>query len=117
MTRVPQNIGWTKVEIIYLKAAMTLGFYEGICALEDIASISGRTISALRAKMTNLAEAEKLPTKRVLVPAKPREGSAGRPRCPTSEPFRWPSREALRGGRAALVKSRAAVELPSGLGV
>jgi hypothetical protein len=107
MTRPPQNIGWSKVEILYLRAAMTLSFYEGICALDDIATITGRTLSALRSKLKAL-EAEdqtKTATKSILVPAQARQGSAGRPRHPNDPAFRWPSRAALTGSSAKMARS------------
>ena len=46
----PVKIGWSQKEIIWLRAALTLPGYDCLCALDDIASMSGRTISAIRAK-------------------------------------------------------------------
>lgn len=74
MTHVPR-IGWSEKEIIWLRAALTLSGYECICALDDIASMSGRTLSAIRAKADALqtskegAELAASLTKRILVPA------------------------------------------------
>lgn len=52
------KIGWSPREIIWLKAALTLPAYDCLCALDDISSMSGRTVSAIRAKAMHL-QAEK----------------------------------------------------------
>jgi len=44
------KIGWSQKEIIWLRAALTLPGYDCLCALDDIASMSGRTLGAVRAK-------------------------------------------------------------------
>ncbi len=43
-------IGWSRKEMIWLEAALTLPAYDFLLALEDIASMSGRTVSAVAAK-------------------------------------------------------------------
>lgn len=43
-------IGWSPKELTWLTAALTLPAFEFICALDDIASMSGRTIGAIAAK-------------------------------------------------------------------
>ena len=47
--RIP-TVGWTEKEMVWLKAAITLPAYEFLLACEDIASMSGRTVSAISAK-------------------------------------------------------------------
>lgn len=69
-----QRIGWSPKEILWLRAALTLPGYDCICALDDISSMSGRTINAVRAKAKDL-EGEKqsqeraVDNRRILVPA------------------------------------------------
>ena len=67
----PIRIAWTPKEIIWLKAALSLPAYECLCALDDIASMSSRTISAVKAKAQDLAaEADRSPARRLMVPAR-----------------------------------------------
>lgn len=69
MTHV--KIGWSPKEIIWLRAALTLPAFDCIRALDDIRSLSGRTLSAVRAKAEALkGENDPPPRKRKAVYAK-----------------------------------------------
>lgn len=49
------KIGWSPKELVWLQAALTLPAYEFLQACEDIAGMSGRTVSAIAAKARSLS--------------------------------------------------------------
>lgn len=89
------RIAWSQNELIWLKAALTLPGYEFICAIDDIASMSGRTISAVRSKANSLQAQEPAPARSVMVPS--RRMTSSRP-MPISA-LKQPTKAQLMGAR------------------
>lgn len=47
-------VGWRPSEILWLEAALTLPAYEFLLACEDISGMSGKTVSAITAKVKSM---------------------------------------------------------------
>lgn len=84
------KVGWSAKEIVWLRAALTLPGLECLCALDDIASMSCRTISAVKSKAQSLkVPPDAAPPRRVMVPAAARWA-----------PIKQPTKAQLMAGRA-----------------
>lgn len=102
MKVAPIRIGWSAKELEWLRAAITLPGYECICALDDIASMSGRTIGAIRAKAKDLVAecARTAAARRILVPARAVHPARNDHPAIAYEPIRQPTKAQLMSGRA-----------------
>lgn len=54
-------IAWSRKELTWLSALLTLPGHEFLMALDDIASMSGRTVNAVASKARQLRQDTKIP--------------------------------------------------------
>lgn len=85
------SIGWSAKELIWLNAALSLPAYDFLMALEDISSMSGRTISAVASKAKAI--------RRESAPHKPMLAAKKIPATPEAWVLRQPSKADLMGSR------------------
>lgn len=87
------TVAWTAKELIWLHAMLSLPAFDMLCAMDDIASMSGRTIGAIAARAKALRrEAQPTPkrTPSILITAP----------VTVLEPLRQPSLAQLMSGKA-----------------
>lgn len=105
------RLAWSDHEILWVKAALTLPRHNRMCAYRDISEMSHRTLGAVQTMARKIWAAgtdERAEAARALLVPVRRLPDDRASRVP-DDLFRWPSRAALRGGKASRVKSPAAV--------
>ena len=105
----PTIIGYSEVEILWIRAALTLPRGERAPAFRDIAAMTGRNLHAVQDKAYKLREedaelrqraidlAKGYGTRSLMVPVRRLSGQ-GQPTAPSD--FRWPSQAAKMAGKA-----------------
>lgn len=97
-------VGWSRHEMLWLRAAISLPQAERMAAFRDISDLTGRPLSAIQDKATRVRQQDRLVAASRLVPAEPRRvvipyrAATRGPRLMPSQ-LRQPTRAQLMGCR------------------